>query len=111
MSVFTLYECEVVKLLVGDRLPVSELDDILATATALSEDHTGVGYFLTVRHPILPTERIVCNHPTVTGRLGDLTCGFVVFIEDGTLTIECHGWGGEDLPRDIRERAVAISSG
>jgi len=35
--------------------------------------------------------------------------GFVVFLEHGELTLECHTWGAIDVPSDFRERNVILS--
>ena len=71
-------------------------------------DHTGVGYFLTVRDDGLPSVRIVLDEPLLMGRSNGVEVGFVVFIENHELTLECHGWGVE-VPADIREREVVLS--
>jgi hypothetical protein len=35
--------------------------------------------------------------------------GFIIFIEDGELTIECHPWD-EDVPEDFRDREVEVTA-
>jgi hypothetical protein len=37
-----------------------------------------------------------------------LHCGFIIYIENGELTIECHPWG-DDVPEDFRDREVEIT--
>jgi hypothetical protein len=61
-----------------------------------------------VAHPDLPQARTVCNQPTVIGRGDGYTCGFVVFLEDGQLVLECHDWGSDGLPDDLRDRPMRI---
>ncbi len=63
--------------------------------------HTGVGYFLSLTDAHLPTQRQVypCNTPC---RIGTHLVGFVIFIENSEITIECHGWDGSPIPEDIR---------
>jgi hypothetical protein len=87
-----------------------QLEELLDSASFVSCEHTGVGYFLTVSHPALPHSRIVCDTPVVVGRTRGIECGFVVFLEGGELTLECHSWGDEPLPADLRERALAIQA-
>jgi hypothetical protein len=41
------------------------------------------------------------------GKADQLECGFVVFLENGELLLECHGWGS-DLPDDLRTRDVRV---
>jgi hypothetical protein len=85
-----------------------QIEELLANAAFVSREHTGVGYFLTVRHPGLPASRVVCSEPMVEGRAKDIECGFVAFLEGGKLTLECHSWGGSSLPADLRDRLLAI---
>ena len=108
MSVFKPFETEVLKLLLGRQLPEGELDLVLDQGTLVSYEYSGSGYYLTVRHPGLPVRRVVCNKPVVLGTSGDVQCGFVVFLRDAGLTLECHTWGAVDVPEGFREREVEI---
>lgn len=83
---------------------------VLDSASIVSYEHTGVGYFLTVRHATLPSHRVVCDKPLLTGRYGDVECGFVVFLEDGELTLECHSWGAGGIPENFREWPIEIKA-
>ncbi len=56
-------------------------------------EYTGSGYFLAISHPNLPDKRIVCDEPIVMGEADNITCGFIIFIENRELVIECHSWG------------------
>jgi len=105
---FRDFEREVIKLLVGDRMPDRRLEDLLDRTKDVHLEHTGMGYFLTVRAPGIAAERVVCSQPLLLGKAGDLECGFVVFLEDGELTLECHSWGDESLPEDFRDGIVEI---
>jgi hypothetical protein len=87
-----------------------QIEELLTTATFVSCEHTGVGYFLRVRHPAVPASRVVCSEPMIEGRDKDIECGFVVFLEGGELTLECYSWGDSPLPADLRERSLAIQS-
>ena len=109
MKPFKEFERKVVKVLVSSRLPVDEIEAVLETGTFLSYDYTGSGYYLTVRHPSLPSDRVVCDMPLLKGTSGKIVCGFVVFLENGELTLECHTWGPVDVPEDFRERQVDVS--
>lgn len=108
MSAFRPFERDIVEVLVRPHLTPERLAAVLDSAELVSCEHTGSGYYLTVRHPGLPAGRIVCHHPVVIGRCGDVQCGFVAFIEDAQLTLECHSWGPVDVPDDFRERQVGF---
>ncbi len=107
-TVFRDFERDVIRTLVGRRRPESEVEEVLDAAALVSCEHTESGYYLRVRHPAIPTQRIVCHQPVLIGTAGDLQCGFVVFLEDGLLTLECHTWGDERMPEDFRERSVGV---
>jgi hypothetical protein len=104
---FRDFEGEVVRICLESHLPAGGVEAVLGSATWVSYDYTGSGYYLTVRHPSLPSARVVCDMP-LTGRSGNIVCGFVIFLGDGELTLECHTWGPEDVPADFRERQVEI---
>jgi len=104
---FRDFERQVVRICLASELSADEVEAVLDAATFVSYDYTGSGYYLTVRHPSLPSARVVCDMP-LTGRSGNIVCGFVVFLENAQLTLECHTWGPQDVPADFRERQVEI---
>ncbi len=71
-------------------------------------EQTGVGYFLTFRHPDLPGERHVCSQPTIVGEWNGIISGFVAFLDNHELTLECHSWGDDSIPGDYRTMPVHI---
>lgn len=107
MSAFQAFERAVVLALVGRHLPSSVIESVLESGEVVSFEPTGSGYFLTVTHPTLPASRTVCDSPMLVGRADDLECGFVVFLENRELTLECHSWG-DPLPDDFRTRDVGV---
>lgn len=109
MSQFRPFEAEVLKVLVSGHLAEDRLAKILDSAELVSYEYTGSGYFLTVQHSSLPARRVVCSKPLVLGRAGEVQCGFVVFLENAELTLECHTWGPIDVPKDFRDHGVEIS--
>ena len=110
MSVFKDFEAKAVRSLVGSILSQTQLDSLLETASLVSYEHTGVGYFLTVRHSTVKSGRVVCDRPLIVGKTGDIECGFIVFLEGGTLMLECHSWGDEAVPENFREQRVEIAT-
>ena len=110
MNAFKDFEREAIKMLVGNSMPDAQLDSLLDSANLVSYENTGVGYFLTVRHSAVPSDRVVCNRPVLVGKAGDIECGFVVFLERGTLTFECHSWGDDAVPENFREQQVEVAT-
>jgi len=91
------------------RLCVAVIDEtalsrILAEAEVVDVDHTGVGYFLTLRHSELPTGKRTVDSPYLLGESGDVCVGFMVFLGDHELTLECFNLGTrDDVPLTVRE--------
>ena len=110
LSAFKDFERKAVRMLVGTSMSDIQVDSLLNSANLVSYEHTGVGYFLTVRHSAIRSERVVCNQPIIVGKAGDIECGFVVFLEGGTLTLECHSWGDDAVPKDFREQQVEVAT-
>jgi len=79
---FVGFERLVVETLAGPHLEADQLAGVLESAEFVSLEHTGAGYFLTVRHATLPEDRIVCNDPLLIGSSLGVECGFVLFIDD-----------------------------
>lgn len=109
MGVLKDYERKVLYTLTSDVLSPRQLSAVADEAELVGYEYTGSGYFLTVRHESLPRERVVCSSPMLSGSAGGVDCGFVIFIENGELTIECHPWG-ENVPEDFRDREVKLAA-
>ncbi len=110
MDVFKGYEKKVLTLLASRILSPNHLNDIERDAELVDYEYTGSGYFLEVRHSSLPQERIVCDKPIVIGETDGITCGFIIFIEKGKLTIECHSWGEINVPENFRDKNVQVKA-
>jgi hypothetical protein len=110
MSILREYEKTVVHLLASGVLSPQRLEAVILEGKLVEYDYTGSGYFLTIKHDDLPIERIVCDTPKLTGSADGIVSGFVVFIEDGELTIECHSWGEVVVPEWFRDRDVQVAA-
>ncbi|MBI3652809.1 MAG: hypothetical protein HY231_17435 [Acidobacteria bacterium] len=104
------YEKKVLYLLASRVLSHQQLEDLVSAGEIVGYDHTGSGYFLSIRHDDLPQERLVCHEPIVTGSAKGVICGFVIFIENGQLTLECHSWGEFDVPEGFRDEEVQVTA-
>ena len=104
------YEWEVIRLLAAGVLSPGQIDVLASEAESVAYEHTDGGYFLTLTHGSLPAERVVCDKPLVTGMADGVGCGFVVFMEGGKLTLECHSWGDVNIPEGFRDGNVEITA-
>jgi len=108
VKAFLPFEVQAIRLMAGAVVPEPLLERVLAAAKADHYEYTGCGYFLTVKDPELPVERRSLWEPPVAGVAGEIQAGFVVYLGDGELTLECHTWGAVDVPQNFREMAVNI---
>lgn len=107
-EIFNNYEKKVLEILVSNELSSEKLIDVIENAVFIGYEYTGSGYYLAVRHPNLPKNRIVCSKPTLVGEAENIKCGFVVFLENNELTIECHSWGELEIPENFREKNIQL---
>ena len=97
--------------LLGAELSAAWLGKLEAEATLVSYESSSCGYFVTVAHPMLPAERMVYSVPPVVGTAEDVEAGFLVFVENGELMLECHAWGAKEVPADFRDKNVLVALG
>jgi hypothetical protein len=109
MHTLRKFEIDVIRLLANSALNKSQLDGLASFTGSAEYEYTGSGYFLTVRMPMLPDIQCRLSRPFVVGEADGIECGFVVFLEHGELTLECHSWSAVDVPADFRERNVVPS--
>jgi hypothetical protein len=102
------YEGKVIELLTRGVLPPETLQSVKEDAEFVGYEHTGVGYFLTLKHAKLPKERVVCHKPLVTGESKGVLSGFIVFLEDNELTLECYSLSEADVPQSYRDEDVRV---
>jgi hypothetical protein len=110
MSVLKDFEQRAIDLLLEGKLPLDTIQALKDKAQLVGYKHTGVGYFLTLSHPALPRERMVCDKPRVMGRSRGIESGFIVFIENQELVLECHSWGADAVPETYRDEDVQITA-
>ncbi|MCB0703087.1 MAG: hypothetical protein KDC55_10315 [Ignavibacteriae bacterium] len=103
----TKYEIEVFKLMLSDKFSTEELNSILQSPIT-GYDYTGAGYFLELTNDILPKDRKTISKPTLLGSADNFEVGFLIFIENSKLILECHSWGEENPPETVREKSIAI---
>ena len=110
MKTFRQFELEAIRLLAAGTLPPEHLDLLAQCSERPDYEYTGSGYFLTISAPWLPSRPATLSKPIVLGCCDDIQCGFLIFLGDRRLTLECHTWGPIDCPPDFRVRDVTIRS-
>ena len=104
------YEQEVLKILCNDVVPSSVLHELIVNPESINCKFTGEGYFLDIKHKELPSNRIVCDKPTVIGQYKEQEVGFIAFIENRKITLECYNYSNKRISEEIRNGNVKISS-
>jgi hypothetical protein len=99
---FADYEIEILRALLKPEFSQPEIEDLIMTGSITGFDFTGVGYFLEISSNLLPKERKVISNPIILGKTNKIEVGFVLFIENNTLLIECFSLGVNNLPENIR---------
>ena len=110
MTIFREFEIEALRLLLKPKLGETAVDILICEAEFVSYEYSGCGYFFSVKHPSLPNKRIICSEPSVIGRAGGVQSGFLVFIENGELMLECYTLSEVDVPENFRDGDVSIST-
>ena len=109
-TAFRHFDIEAIRRLASHAVPADTLDAAAALDEVDRFNYTGCGYFLTVGQKNLPVERCTLSVPAVVCIAGDVLAGFVAFLGDHELTLECHTWGEVDVPPDFRERQVNVQT-
>ncbi|GLQ48501.1 hypothetical protein GCM10007862_35520 [Dyella lipolytica] len=101
------FELHAIHLMADDVLTPEQFVALHKLVTPANYEYTGCGYYLTVRNPSLPEQERTVSVPVV-GRADDIVCGFLLFLGNNELTLECHTWGPVEVPADFRDRAVRV---
>ena len=102
------YEKEAIRILCGNEVPNSTLHQAMTNPSKLSCRFTGAGYYLDIEHIDLPEHRILCDKPTVAGEYQSREVGFIAFIENRSICLECYGYSANGVPESIRDGVVNI---
>lgn len=108
MAALRDFELEAIRLLAEGILSGEQLQAIAAVREWVRYEHTGCGYFVTVADPSLPAEPQTLSEPYVAGHIGETECGFIAFLGQGELVLECHPACGPDIPENVRDLPVRV---
>jgi hypothetical protein len=85
IELFREFEKQVLRILVIPHLGAEAVKSIENEAELVSYEHSGCGYFLTVRHRNVSRTRVVCGKPIVAGRVDNANCGFMAAMSQNWL--------------------------
>ena len=83
--------------IINELLDTSELKDITLSKSTENETlkFSGAGYFLTIKDLVSPKNRVVLSNPDIRGKLGGVDVGYLAFVENSELTLECYSYDTE----------------
>jgi len=73
--------------------------DIRAAVVDETVEFSGNGYFVKFTSSKLPLSRVVLDKPDLRGTLLGVDVGFLAFVENSELTLECYSYGEVVLPK------------
>jgi hypothetical protein len=106
MTHFRPFEVKALRLLCTATLGDVVMDAVCSNSEFVSYTYSGVGYFLTVRHHLLPKARVVLSYPIVVGEVGDVTGSYLAFIQDSEVMLEYAAT--TDVPENFRDLPVRV---
>jgi hypothetical protein len=104
----TEYEIQVLRTMLKSEYSDLEIESLISTSTFSGYDFTGAGYFLQLSNDLFPEKRKVISDPILIGKADDFQVGFVLYLEDNSLTIECHSWSEKNPPENIRMMDIQL---
>lgn len=104
------FEREALSLLCSELISNSVLHSAITHPESVKCKFTGAGYFLEIQHSDLPIDRTVCDRPIVVGFYQEQEVGFIAFVENGAICLECYSYGNKGIPEEIRNGSVRISA-
>jgi hypothetical protein len=106
MTHFRPFEESALRLLCNATLGNVVVDALCSDSEFVSYRYSGVGYFVTVRHHLLPTARVVLSQPVVVGEVGAVTGSYLAFIQNNELMLEYAAT--TDVPENFRDLPVRV---
>ena len=87
--------------IIDELIQASELKDIFLSSTLENEvlEINSAGYFLTIKDPTLPEHRIKLDSPDIRGKLGGIEVGYLAFVKNSELVLECYTYEQEISPQ------------
>lgn len=101
------YEIDAIYILLTAKFDKYQIHNLITTSVSGFE-FTGAGYFIEIQNDLLPIKRSVYSHPMIIGHGENSKIGFIIFIENRTMIVECHTWGEENIQSGIRDQPIMI---
>lgn len=104
----THYEKQVLRRMLKSEYSISQIENIISNSSVNSYDYNGAGYFIEITNELFPNKRKVISEPLLNGTVEHYQLGFILYLENKSLILECHSWNDSNLPKEIRKKKVFI---
>ena len=87
--------------IIGELIEMSKIKNVSFSGSVDDEavEFSGAGYFLTIKDYRLPKHRIILDAPDIRGKLGGIEVGYLAFVENSELKLECFSYDQELQPK------------
>jgi len=102
------YEIQVIELMLKCKLSIDEWTKFLEGYELVDFEYTGAGYFLKIRACNLNLKEETIHEPIVLGENENFSVGFLLFVDQNEIVMECHSWGEINPPANVRELGIEI---
>ena len=90
------FELDIIKdLIKSSNLKAMDINEVKFNSNI---EYSGAGYFINIKSSQLPKERVVLDKPNINGNLGGIEVGYIAFVENHELMLECYSYDQEITP-------------
>ena len=106
------FELEVLELMLHPHLPEKVWAELVSTYSIEGYNFTSSGYFLKVRSDNVRLSKYLKYNaiykPTVIGVGLGFEVGFILYVEESAVILECHSWSDSNPPENIRDIDIKV---
>lgn len=102
------YEQKVIEILFTNGFPSVELAELFSSSQVVGYEYTGSGYFLKLINDKFNFKEQTLYKPTVSGKCAEFTVGFLIYLNENEIVLECHSFDEVNPPENIRDYELEI---
>ena len=103
------YEILVLELMLKNKLDKKGLVNFFDDYEIYGFEYTGSGYFLQIRAANFNFKKETINKPILISENAEFNVGFLLFLDQNEIVLECHSWGESNPPENVRDLDLEIS--
>lgn len=102
------YEIQVFEKMLMNKLIKADWTMFIDNYKLVSYEYTGAGYFLKIRVNSLNLKKETIQKPIVIGEYDGLMLGFILYLYQNEIVMECHSWSSDNPPENVRDQDIKI---